>query len=141
MKRCPRCDASVADAQMFCGTCGTDMRTVPSMPTPRVAPTMNEAQTPPYAYPQSTQQMTPYSSHVVQDTGGGQSSTMRYVVIGAVVLLVACCAFSCGILASFAIDPIVAPVLRGASPTPTRPRATPPAGGGALVWILWYLLP
>ncbi|MBI5301673.1 MAG: hypothetical protein HY868_06025 [Chloroflexi bacterium] len=137
MKRCPRCDATVADTQVFCGSCGNDMRAVPVVPAPRITPTVGEGQTSPYAYPQ---QMSPYAPNA-QEPMNGQSPTMRYVIIGAVVLIVACCAFSCGILASFAIDPLVAPILRGASPTPTRtPRGTPPAGG-ALVWILWYLLP
>ncbi len=139
MKRCPRCGATVQDTQPFCGSCGNEMRTVPVAPAPRVVPPVGETQGSPYAYPQ---QMTPYSGGVVQDVGGGQTPMMRYLIIGVVVLVVVCCAFSCGILASFASDPIVAPILRGASPTPTRtPRVTPPAGGSPIIWLVWYLLP
>lgn len=134
MKRCPRCGANVADPQQFCGSCGYDMRAVPTVPAPRVTPPVSEGQGSPYAYPQP---VSPYSPGLPETTNG-QSPTMRYAVIGAVVLIVACCCFLGGVVVGGFAEAWVSGM---ASPPTVTPRPRTAVPGGALISVLWFLLP
>ena len=75
----------------------------------------------PYAYQQN--QYGGFDARQSAGLNGTRSPAMRFVIIGAVVLLAACCVFACGLGAGWVIG---VEVLGGsASPKPARGTRTP----------------
>ncbi len=114
MVNCPNCGHANESSQRYCGSCGTDIQAaLASHGTP-----VSDQQQSPYAYSQpSGYGYEPY-------TEPPRGPTRLFVVIG-VLLLVACCAFACGMLIGFELIPDLFGIGGGAAlPKPT-PRVTP----------------
>jgi len=125
---CPTCGHQVADNQRFCGNCGSDVRAAaPAAPTPPAGAPIGDGQTAPYAYSQTPS----YGGYEHQPyTEPPRPVAGRMIVIIAVLLLAACCAFACGILIGFEASPILFP---NSTPGPT-PRVSPTREGLLLIW-------
>lgn len=127
MINCPNCGHSVADTQRFCGNCGAEVRAAaPVAPTPTPGAPVGDGQAVPYAYSQ-----TPSFGYASQPLAEAPRPVAgRMIIIIAVLLLAACCAFACGILIGFEASPILFP---GNTPGPA-PRGTPTREGLLLIW-------
>lgn len=121
MSNCPNCGHAVPDNQRFCGNCGADVRAA--------APAASAAPTPPTGAPIGEGQPAPYAYSATPSYGGYEQPTYaetprplagRMLILIAVLLLAACCAFACGILIGFEASPILFP-----NPTGPAPRGTP----------------
>jgi hypothetical protein len=121
---CPTCNHQVPDNQRFCGNCGSDISAT-QPPAPTGTP-IGDGQTAPYAYSQTPSYG--YESQPLAETPRPVAN--RMIVVIAVLLLAACCAFACGILIGFEASPILFP-----SNTPgPAPRGTPTREGLLLIW-------
>lgn len=119
MINCPTCGHSVPANQRFCGNCGADVSaTAPAAPTPPTGAPIGEGQPAPYAYSQ-TPSYGGYEPQPYAETPRPVAG--RMIILIAVLLLTACCAFACGILIGFEASPILFP---SNTPGPT-PRVTP----------------
>ena len=133
MITCPNCHQLSREGQRFCGSCGFDLQSAPPVPAPRMAP-VGEGQPSPYAYQQQPPAYGGFESRL--PTNGGQSPAMRFILIGAAVLIVACCMFACGLVFGFEVIPIV--FGSGTTPTP-RPRGTPTPTGLLPTLIFFFI--
>ncbi len=124
MVTCPNCGSSVASTQRYCGNCGTDVQAAMAA---RGAP-VSDTQPSPYAYAQPTYDYAPTYSEPSR-------APMRLILIAGVVLLVACCAFACGLLIGFELIPDVLGLTGGAATPRPTPRFTPTPQG----MILWFI--
>jgi len=123
---CPNCDHPVPDNQRFCGNCGADVRAASPAATPG-AP-IGEGQSAPYAYSQPSGY-----GYEPQPAAEPARPAGRIIVIIAVLVLAACCAFMCGTLFGFELSPMLFP---SSTPAPT-PRVSPTREG--LLPIIYLL--
>ena len=114
MVNCPTCGHPVPDNHRFCGNCGSDVGAAPPAAPPG-APIGGD-QTAPYAYSQPTGY-----GYEPQPAAEAPRPASRMVIIIAVLILAACCAFACGILIGFEVSPMLP---GGGAPAPT-PRVSP----------------
>jgi hypothetical protein len=121
---CPTCGHQVSDNLRFCGNCGAEVRAA-APATPPGTP-IDDGQTAPYAYAPSTG----YGYEQQPFTETPRPVANRMIIVIAVLLLAACCAFACGILIGFEASPILFP---SNTPGPT-PRVTPTREGLLLIW-------
>ena len=112
MINCPNCGAAVASNQRFCGSCGTDVQAAMSS---RGAPVADNVQSP-YAYAQPVYD---YNQGYAEPSRG----PMRLIIIIAVLALVSCCMFACGILIGIEIPDILG--LFGVTGASAAPKPTP----------------
>jgi hypothetical protein len=113
---CPTCGHPVPDNQRFCGNCGSDVRAA-APAAPQGTP-IGEEQSAPYAYSQPTGY-----GYEQQPIAEAPRPAGRIIIIVAVLILAACCAFACGLLIGFEASPMLFPATTpGATPrvTPTR---------------------
>lgn len=113
MVNCPNCGHANESTQRFCGSCGTDIQAALAS---RGTPVSNQ-QPSPYAYSQPA----PYGYEPYTEPSRGP---MRLILVIGVILLVACCAFACGLLIGFELIPTLLGVSGTPVPKPT-PRVTP----------------
>ena len=125
MVNCPNCGHPVPDNQRFCGNCGSDVQPPPVAP-PGVS--IGEGQTAPYAYSQPMGY-----GYEQQPAAEPARPAGRMVIVIAVLILAACCAFACGILFGFELSPMLFP---SSTPAPT-PRVSPTREG--LLPIIYLL--
>ena len=116
MVTCPNCGHSVADSQRFCGNCGTDVEA--ALAAAPHGGAIGEGQPAPYAYSQ------PSGYGYEYQPPPEPAPTGRYIIIGAVLIIALCCAFSCGLLFGFEIIPDLFGGAAGATPVP-KPSPTP----------------
>ncbi len=118
MITCPNCGNPVRETQQFCGNCGTDVHAAlaaSSTPAPAA-----EEPTAPYAYSQPASSGYGYEYQPPAPSAGGGN---RMLIIGAAIVLVACCMFACGLVFGFEIIPDLLG-LGGSAPKPV-PSPTP----------------
>lgn len=116
MITCPNCGSPVRETQQFCGNCGTDVHAaLAAAPVPTTAG--EEDATSPYAYTEPAGYTGDYQQPL-------RSANSRLIIIGATVLLLACCMFACGFINGFEIIPDILSALGGGAPKVT-PTSTP----------------
>ena len=126
MVNCPNCGHQVPDHQRFCGNCGSDVHAAaPATPAAPQGTPIGEGQSTPYAYSQPTSY-----GYEQQPLAEAPRPAGRIILVIAVLLLAACCAFACGLLIGFEASPILMPAN---TPGPA-PRATPTREGLLLIW-------
>ncbi len=121
---CPTCGHQVPNTQKFCGNCGSDVRVV-AAPAPIPAPIpagspVNDQQPAPYAYQQQ-----PAGNYDYGYVAPSEPAPLnrRLLLAGAALILIACCAFACGLLSGLAVPDVLDMFGKGGAPTPT-PRPT-----------------
>jgi hypothetical protein len=120
---CANCGHPVPDNQRFCGNCGSDVSPAPPAAPPG-APIGGD-QTAPYAYTQPAGY-----GYEPQSVSEPARPVNRMIIVIAVLILAACCAFACGLLLGFEISPMLP---GGSTPAPT-PRFTPTRESLLLIW-------
>ncbi len=129
MVNCPNCGHANPTNQRFCGSCGTDIQAaLASRGTP-----VSEQQQSPYAYSQP-QTYGGYEAYAEPASRG----PLRLVIVIGILLLVACCAFACGILIGFELIPGLLGIGGGAATPRPTPRVTPTPQ--SMLMIFYYLL-
>jgi hypothetical protein len=123
---CPNCGTAVASNQRFCGNCGTDVQAALAA---RGAP-VADAQQSPYAYAQPTYN---YDAGYNEPARGRN----RLILVLAVLVIVACCAFACGLLLGFELIPDLLGLTGGAATPRPTPRVTPTPQS---MWMLFNYL-
>lgn len=121
MITCPNCGHSVPSNQRFCGNCGYDVQ---SAAAARGAP-VSDQQSAPYAYAQPPGYGGYEQSYPQPSSSRGPG---RILVVGAVLILVACCALACGFLIGLELPDAMGLLPGGATPRPTPRVAPTPAG-------------
>ncbi|MEW5718007.1 MAG: zinc ribbon domain-containing protein [Chloroflexota bacterium] len=120
MVNCPNCHHPVPDNQRFCGNCGSDVSAAQAANPPGTP--IGEGQAAPYAYAQPAG----YGYEPQSTSDAPRPVAGRMIVMIAVLILAACCAFACGILIGFEASPIVFPSSTPApTPRPTRESLLP----------------
>jgi uncharacterized membrane protein YvbJ len=128
---CPNCGNPVREGQQFCGSCGTDVQAaLAAAAAAPAAPAAEEPAGTPYAYSQPPTAGYGYDYQPPLKSSGGNS---RLIIIGAAIILVACCMFACGLVFGFEIIPDILGVGAGAA----TPKATPTPVG--LLHVVQYL--
>ncbi|MBI5034826.1 MAG: zinc ribbon domain-containing protein [Chloroflexi bacterium] len=117
MVNCPNCGHAVPSTQRFCGNCGNDLQaSAVSQGIP-----VSEQQPAPYAYSQPSGY-----GYEAYPSEAPRSPAPRMILIGGVVVIALCCAFSCGLLLGFELIPDLLGIGGATAPKPTpRPTVTP----------------